>query len=859
MGHNRVCMRPPRVPHPTPSAAVRLQHVLRFLVLCLAGYCLPSDGAAFSAAQLDSLPPASREPVDFVRDVQPILEASCVKCHGRGKDKGGFRLDTRETLLKESDSGPAVVAGKSRDSLLIHLVAGLDPDNVMPVKGSRLNPAQIGLLRAWIDQGMPWDSAVSFAREPHRNLQPRKPELPPAISTGDHPVDRLMASYFQRHGVQPAAPVDDRTFARRTFLDVVGLLPTPEELGTFLADTRPDRRERLVASLLGDAPRYAQHWMSFWNDLLRNDYRGTGYIDGGREPITPWLYAALRDNMPYDRFVRELVNPGDGPAKGFAKGIVWRGVVNSSQTPQMQAAQNISQVFLGVNLKCASCHDSFIDDWQLSDAYGMAGVYASEKLELVQCDKPLGRHAPTKFLFPELGGIDDDAPRAERIARLAELVTTPANGRLPRTVVNRLWARLLGRGLVEPLDVMQNPAWNPDLLDWLAEDLVAHGYDLKRTLSVILTSRAYQLPAVDVPEVVPAGLVFRGPAVRRLSAEQFRDALGQMTGVWAQRPEGGLESLLVEKGPDGALPAAAYWVWSDAHAASAAPPQTVWFRRTFVVESMPDEAVAVVNADNSVRLWVNGQSARRQNNTPWNETVVVDVKSLLKPGTNVLAAEAVNGGEGPNPAGLLLYARFRGTPSPGTQGGERPPATGVADFGTDGSWRVSTVKAEGWMKPQFDDAGWGRAQVLGPADMAPWGLGTQFVSTVRGRTVFGAVRASLVSADPLATALGRPNREQVTSQRAQTATTIQLLELTNGGTLAGLLRQGAGRLVAEAGVQGPETGALVDRVFRQALGRGPTPQESELAAGLLGARPRAEGVEDLLWSVAMLPEFQLVY
>src|SRR4029450_13613691 len=138
-----------------------------------------------------------------------------------------------------------------------------------------------------------------------------------------------------------------------------------------------------------------------------NDYRGTGYIDGGREQITRWLYAALRDNKPYDQFVRELVNPSASGPRGFTKGIVWRGAVNASQTPPMQAGKSISQGFLGVNLKCPSCHDSFIDDWQLADAYGMAGIFADEKLELVLCDKPLGKDVPVKFLFPELGGLGD--------------------------------------------------------------------------------------------------------------------------------------------------------------------------------------------------------------------------------------------------------------------------------------------------------------------------------------------------------------------------------------------------------------------------------------------------------------------
>lgn len=832
-----------------PQTGIALFLVLAFLSASSFGI-LPAQ-AKLPADKLDQLPPAASRPVDFHRDIQPILEASCVKCHGHGKAKGGFQLDSRETFLRAGDSGPSVTPGNSRDSLLIHLVSGLDPDSVMPVKGSKLTAEQVGLLRAWIDQGLKWEPGVSFARDPHRNLQPRRPELPAALPGREHPIDRWMGAYFERQGVVPRGPVDDLTFARRATLDLVGLLPTPEELERFLGDPGPDRRARLVRSLLADGSRYAQHWLSFWNDLLRNDYKGTGYIDGGREPVSKWLYTALRENKPYDQFVRELVNPGDGPARGFAKGIVWRGVVNSSQTPQMQAAQNIGQVFLGVNLKCASCHDSFIDDWQLSDAYGMAAIYADTKLELVQCDKPLGRFAQPKFLFGGATEIDPAAPRAARIARLAELITRPENGRLTRTLVNRLWSRLLGRGLVEPLDVMQNAAWDPDLLDWLAEDFVSHGHDIKHTLELIATSAAYQMPGVDTPEKASPDFVFRGPSIRRLSAEQFRDALSQVTGVWAQKPEGDLDRLLVEKGPGTSAPlAAAFWIWSDPHAAQSAPPGTVWFRRTFAIQELPGEAVTIVNADNSVRLWLNGQSVRRQNDTPWNESTVVDLRPFLRIGTNVLAAEAVNATDSPSPAGLLAYVRFRARP-----GDPASMVAGASDFGTDAAWLVSTNRADGWMKPEFDASSWGRAQVLGPADVAPWQLGASFAAAVQGQTVFGRVRSSLVSSDPLSTALGRPNREQVTSLRAQAATTLQLLELTNGGTLAQLLHQGAEKLAQESG----PPRALVDRLFLQGLGRKPSTAESELAMGLVGSPVKVEGLEDLVWSMAMLPEFQLMY
>jgi hypothetical protein len=314
--------------------------------------------------------------------------------------------------------------------------------------------------------------------------------------------------------------------------------------------------------------------------------------------------------------------------------------------------------------------------------------------------------------------------------------------------------------------------------------------------------------------------------------------------------------LLVEKGTAKESAAAAYWVWSDAHAAQAAPPQTVWFRRSFEITEMPGEAIAIVNADNAVRLWLNGQSVRRQNDTPWDDTTVVDLRPHLRRGRNVIAAEAVNGGDAPNPAGFLAYLRFRAKAGDGKAEASATAFAGAPDLGTDGSWLVSTNKAEGWMKPEFDASTWTKAQVLGPPETAPWNLGAQFASVVHGRTAFGTVRSSLVSADPLATALGRPNREQVTSVRPQLATTLQMLELTNGGTLARLLKQGAEKLASE---NPNASNTVVDQVFRQGLGRQPTPTEARLAAELLGSPVRPEGVEDLVWSLAMLPEFQLIY
>ncbi|HEY0549759.1 MAG TPA: DUF1549 domain-containing protein, partial [Verrucomicrobiae bacterium] len=386
--------------------------------------------------QIAKLPPPASAPVDFVRDVKPIFDSACVKCHGKGKDKGGFSIETRAAFMQGGDSGAPIVSGKSAQSLIIELVSGLDPENVMPQKGSKLKPEQIALLRGWIDQGAHWPADISFQKAPVNNLHPRKPALPPGKSGSANPVDRFLTSSVRE--IVPGNLVEDRVFARRVYLDVIGLLPKPQELSEFIADKRDDKRARLVSKLLQDNLRYAEHWLAFWNDVLRNDYRGTGYIDGGRKQISSWLFSALLTNMPYDQFVKQLVNP-TSESEGFINGIVWRGAVNASQKPAMQAAQNIGQVFMGVNLKCASCHDSFINDYTLADSYGIAAIYASDNLEIAECDKPTGKFAKVKFLYSELGELDAKLPKAERIKQLAEILTSKKDGRLPRTAVNRLW------------------------------------------------------------------------------------------------------------------------------------------------------------------------------------------------------------------------------------------------------------------------------------------------------------------------------------------------------------------------------------------------------------------------------------
>lgn len=470
--------------------------------------------------------PTAADPVDFSHQIVPLLSENCTKCHTNGEYKGSFSLDTRETMLEF-----AVVAGDVESSELISRVGSDDPEYRMPPKGPGLSDDQVQLLKRWVEEGAAWEPGFTFQKEKYAApLKPRRPVLP-ADATEENPLDAFVYAYWKEHDVTPPPPLDDAAFMRRVTLDLTGILPDYDAIEEFVRNPEPDKREKLVDRLLAGRVAYADHWFTFWCDLLRNDFTGPGYISGGRQQITDWLYLALVENMPCDEFVRDLVSANPG-AEGFVKGIVWRGQVNASQYPELQFAQNVGQVFLGINLKCASCHDSFIDNWKLKDTYGLAAASSDVPLEIHRCDKPTGEFAEASFLFPELGTVDPQAPRQARLQQVAKLLTHPNNGRLTRTIVNRLWHRLLGRGIVEPVDVMDSPPWSADVLDYLAVHLADHNYDLKATLALIANSRAYQ-SQVQEPDAIASAddYVFRGPVAKRMTAEEFVDSLWRITGT----------------------------------------------------------------------------------------------------------------------------------------------------------------------------------------------------------------------------------------------------------------------------------------------------------------------------------------
>lgn len=489
---------------------------------------IPSDlDLDLSVFRQDTANQSEQDKLKLLTGVRTVFAHTCYRCHGSDKIKGDLRLDQRDFVFKGGENGPVIKAGDPQNSELIRRISlPAGHEDVMPNKGDVLPPHQIEMISLWVKNGAYWpENAEDLKIFRNAPIAPRYPEWPSDTSAFPNKIDVWVNDYFVDRDKKWPELIDDRTYLRRIYLDITGLIPSPGDIQQFQNDSRPGKRKIWARNLLDHNEDYALHWLTFWNDILRNDYTGTGYITKGRYGITDWLYQSLLENKPYQQMAQELLHPNED-SKGFISGIQWRGVVNASQRTEMQAAQNVAQVMLGLNLKCASCHDSFISDWKLKDAYGFANIFSETTMEINRCDKPTGEMADTRLLWKELGTIDSTASREERLKDLAEKLTDEENGRLYRTMVNRIWAQLMGRGIVEPVDEMDELPWSQDLLDWLAVSFVGNGFDLKNLIYTIVTSDAYQLPAIPVESnlsLQDESYVFHGPVLRKITAEQFSD------------------------------------------------------------------------------------------------------------------------------------------------------------------------------------------------------------------------------------------------------------------------------------------------------------------------------------------------
>lgn len=805
-------------------------------------FLLPSVGmTSFALGQSD------QTATDFAHDIVPILQKHCVGCHGGREAKGSFSMNTRELLV---DSGN-VQLGKPSDSKLIELILATDPELQMPPKDqARLSVAEVAVLKKWIADDVPWDDGFSFAPvawDPP--LKPRRPELPPILDDRENLVDRILDADLAAHQVARPESVDDAVFLRRVSLDLVGVLPEPTLLEKFLADNAGDKREKIVRRLLNDRISYADHWLTFFNDLLRNDYSGTGFITGGRQQVSGWLYEALLTNKPFDQFARELIAPPTAASQGYIDGIRWRGEVSAGQTVEIQFAQSVSQSFLGINMKCASCHDSFIDRWKLDEAYGLAAIYAAQPMEIHRCDKPIGRQSEAKWLFPELGAIDPTAPKEERLRQLAALMTHPDNGRFTRTIVNRLWYKLMGRGIVHPLDAMQSKPWNEDLLDALAMHLQDEKYNIQSILYLIATSEAYQAQSIVRKQATDGGsheFIYRGPIARRMTAEQFLDSVWQITESGPTAFDAPVRREIREDAELQNSALTGSWIWGQSAANGNIPAagETITLRKEFMLSDDVVSSGAVITCDNGFVLFVNAKKV--ESGDEWSKPHAVSLKTLLKKGKNEIVVIAMNAGDGPNAAGLFFEARL-------TLANHEQ-----LTLATDGTWEWNPNHPKNTGGPLGAISGDWKQAVIVPA-ITVWttaieGSGKQLL----GQSINGNIRmtrTSLMKSDFLMRSLGRPMREQIVSMRPSELTTLEAVDLTNGSTLANYLTIGATHL---ANRWGDDRSGLITYLNQFALSRMPTPEERRILEAALSPTPTAQQIEDILWVIVMMPEFMLV-
>ena len=784
---------------------------------------------------------------DFAHDVVPILQKHCVGCHGGREAKVSFSINTRE-LLVESDH---VQVGKAAESHLIKLILSTDKEVQMPPSDqARLTASEVDTLKSWIADGIPWEDGFSFAPVAYDPpLKPRRPDLPPVVEDRTNPIDRILDADMAAHQVLRPKRVDDATFLRRASLDLVGLLPTPEALTAFVGNPATGKREEIVRRLLDDRIGYADHWLTFFNDLLRNDYSGTGFITGGRQQISTWLYDALLTNRPFDQFARDLIAPPTPASQGYIDGIRWRGEVSAGQTVEIQFAQSISQSFLGINMKCASCHDSFIDRWKLDESYGLAAIYASAPMEIHRCDKPIGRQAQAKWLFPELGTIDPAATKEERLQQLAALMTHPDNGRFTRTIANRLWYKLMGRGIVHPLDAMQTRPWNEDLLDALAMHLQDHQYDLKSVLYLIATSEAYQSECVVRAKSSDSAMgefIYRGPIARRMTAEQFLDGVWQMTGSAPAAFDAQIARAIINGTQADEVALIGEWIWGDSAANGKVPAagETISIRKKVILQENVISGGGFITCDNSFVMFVNGRKVESGNE--WAKPHAILLKPLLNKGQNEIVVVASNGGSGPNAAGLFFEARLK------LENGDSVTVASDASWEWNANTPASNEARLGAIKGAW------KPVVVVPA-ISPW---TSMMSASGKPLMLQSIkddlrmtRTSLLKSDFLMRSLGRPMREQIVSMRPSEVTTLEAVDLTNGAALSTYLVQGANRI---ADRWSDDKSGLINHLMEFALSRQPTNDERTLMETSLSEKPTPQEIEDLLWAVFMMPEFMLI-
>jgi hypothetical protein len=394
-----------------------------------------------------------------------------------------------------------------------------------------------------------WNRRHEFARHLISNQTAVVPSVEDVPVHND--IDRFIGAKLAQANAKPAPLTDDFAFLRRVSLDATGVVPTANEISQFLALEPQQRRAATIDRLLADE-RWADHWVSYWQDalaenpgILKPELNNTG-------PFRWWIYESLIDNKPFDQFATELVLMQGSTYYGGAAGF---GLATQNDVPMAAKAHVLAKAFLAMDMTCARCHDAPYHPFKQQDLFGMAAMLNRKPIKLPATSTvPVvpGGHVPLvkislkpgQAITPNWGfhgqaaqPLPEDLIRdpADLREQLAMDLTSPYNERFAKVLVNRIWARLMGRGLVEPVDdweATSGRASHPELLEYLVREFVSNGYDVKHIAGLILNSHAYQRQIIGGKggKTAPPAELFASPVRRRMTAEQIVDSLFLVSG-----------------------------------------------------------------------------------------------------------------------------------------------------------------------------------------------------------------------------------------------------------------------------------------------------------------------------------------
>ena len=516
---------------------------------------------------------AGSDAASFAKDILPVLYNHCFVCHSQKqtKPKGKLRLDSADAI----QGSEVIIPGRPDESELMKRVSlpHDDADVMPPLKGGAhpCSDAERLLLRKWIADGANLDGWVKFE---HRGVP--EPELDPLIAGQglkelSLKLQNLVDCSLDVKGTKVNAPVDDETFLRRVYLDVVGRIPSLAESLRFLESKHPDKRSLLIHELL-NSEGYVSHTFNWKADQLR-------LLSGGLPGQPGWLYDewvknSIRSHLTYDQYVRELIT---------ASGYLWEngavGFYLRDLGMPLDHMSNLTRVFLGTRIECAQCHDHPLEPVAQRDFYQMvaytfpvSNMYSSAgysldnvkqwpelkaRMDAMQVDEAfrqglsrtisfLKRQTkdtehqitfPSSYKYDEaLVGMpvgartlfgDEASDRGNLREAFADWMISARNPRFARNIANRLWKRVMGLGLIEPVDSLSvvNKPEHLQIMDFLTQAMMRLRFDERAFLEMLLNTRLYQSESMREEATPGSAFPMRGPMLRRLSAEQLWDSL----------------------------------------------------------------------------------------------------------------------------------------------------------------------------------------------------------------------------------------------------------------------------------------------------------------------------------------------